>query len=162
MIASAAHDGRRRIAAAREPVRLEQGPASPPSVPATPALSLREREGLALLATGQLTRASADQRGVSTKTLDEQSLNLRQHLHLACLNELIVYAVYHNWYGPEGRHGHPQCIPCAPSHAAAGGLASSSPVGHLSANHCPHGFHRAPEGPAPARCWQVRVRKEDA
>jgi DNA-binding NarL/FixJ family response regulator len=107
MTAPAAHDGRRRTAAAWEPVRLARSPTAPPAVPAAPALAPRAREVLALLATGQRTRASADQLGVSKNTIDEHSLNLRQQLPLACRNARIVDAVSHAWCTSEMRHAPP-------------------------------------------------------
>src|SRR5437868_11149289 len=74
---------------------------APSNVNAVPALTIREREVLQLIAEGKTTREVATVLGCSVKTAETHRNNFMQKLHLHSASEVVLYAIRNQIIRPD-------------------------------------------------------------
>ncbi len=74
---------------------------APANLNSAPALTVREREVLELIAQGKTTREVAELLGCSVKTAETHRNNFMQKLHLHSASEVVLYAIRNQIIRPE-------------------------------------------------------------
>ena len=93
----AAGNGKRYLSSSVAPILLSRLKRPPKGVTAsnTPGLTRREREVLRLIGQGVPTKEIADRLGISPKTAQVHSENIRAKLNLHSIAEMVRYAIKH-------------------------------------------------------------------
>jgi DNA-binding NarL/FixJ family response regulator len=93
----AAGNGKRYLSSSVAPILLSRLKRPPKGVAAsnTPSLTRREREVLRLIGQGVPTKEIADRLGISPKTAQVHSENIRAKLNLHSIAEMVRYAIKH-------------------------------------------------------------------